>query len=102
MDNMNFIINALRVAKYITPLEKDILDTANELQKQPFDIRSAELQIYSNISKYPEIEVAVGNLPTSEFKLRHQMRESDYRYALEMHLTFLIKKEIDEKMNHIK
>lgn len=102
MDNISFIINTLRAAKYITPLEKDILDTTNELQKQPFDIRSAELQIYSNISKYPEIEVAVAYLPTSEFKLRHQMRESDYRYALEMHLTFLIKKEIDENTNHVK
>lgn len=35
--DFTLLVEGLRQAKYITPLEKDILDTWNELQKDPFD-----------------------------------------------------------------
>ena len=35
--DFTLMIEGLRQAKCITPLEKDILDTWNELQKSPFD-----------------------------------------------------------------
>lgn len=41
----SLLIAYLRQKQYITDLEKDILDTWNELQKSPFDRSSAQLQI---------------------------------------------------------
>ena len=38
MDATSIMIEMLKQKKYITPLEKDILDTWNELQKYPFDM----------------------------------------------------------------
>ena len=35
--DFSLLIEGLRQARCITPLEKDILDTWNELQKSPFD-----------------------------------------------------------------
>lgn len=35
MDYNTLLIDTLRAKQYITPLEKDILDTWNELQKYP-------------------------------------------------------------------
>lgn len=44
----SLLIAYLRQKQYITDLEKDILDTWNELQKSPFDRSSAQLQIMQN------------------------------------------------------
>lgn len=55
MDSCSLLIEALRAKRYITPLEKDILDTWNELQKYPFDINSAERQVVSNDINHPKI-----------------------------------------------
>lgn len=46
--DFSLLIEGLRQARCITPLEKDILDTWNELQKSPFDRSSAQLQIVQN------------------------------------------------------
>ena len=51
----SLLIAYLRQKQYITDLEKDILDTWNELQKSPFDRNSAQLQIIQNNTKHPEI-----------------------------------------------
>lgn len=40
----SLLIAYLRQKQYIADLEKDILDTWNELQKTPFDYRSAQMQ----------------------------------------------------------
>ena len=39
----SLLIAYLRQKQYIADLEKDILDTKNELQKTPFDYRSAQM-----------------------------------------------------------
>ena len=54
----SLLIAYLRQKQYITDLEKDILDTWNELQKSPFDRSSAQLQIMQNNAKHPEILAA--------------------------------------------
>ena len=41
----NFLIEYLRQKQYLTDLEKDILDTWNELQKNPFDRSAAQKQV---------------------------------------------------------
>ena len=59
MDYNTLLIDALRAKQYITPLEKDILDTWNELQKHPFDMNSAEQQVVSNVINHPKIAVMI-------------------------------------------
>lgn len=49
------LIAALKVKPYLTDLEKDILDTWNEIQKVPFDRVSAQWQVTQNALKYPEL-----------------------------------------------
>ena len=51
----SLLIAYLRQKQYIADLEKDILDTWNELQKTPFDYRSAQMQIMKNDAKYPTV-----------------------------------------------
>ena len=63
--DFSLLIEGLRQARCITPLEKDILDTWNELQKSPFDRSSAQLQIVQNNAKHPEIFVAIAALPAT-------------------------------------
>lgn len=45
------LIAALKVKPYLTDLEKDILDTWNEIQKVPFDRVSAQGQVIQNALK---------------------------------------------------
>lgn len=91
--DFTLMIEGLRQAKCITPLEKDILDTWNELQKSPFDRSSAQLQIMQNNAKHPEILAAIKALPTTETRPFEQMTEFDIRYNLENQLAALAAKE---------
>ena len=86
MMDFSLWIEGLRQAKQITPLEKDVLDTWNELQKNPFDRVSAQMQIIQNNGKYPEIFAMVAVLPTTEVRPFNQAAESDIRYNLEKQL----------------
>lgn len=74
------LIEWLHQEKSITPLEKDILDTWNELQKSPFDCNSAQRQIMQNNVKHPEIFFAIQALPTTVVRPFDQVTESDIRY----------------------
>lgn len=99
MDYSSILIDALRVKQYITPLEKDILDTWNELLKMPFDMTSAEYQIISNDNNHPKIAAAINAMPTTVPKSREQISERDLRYLLAMQLSGLIEKEREESQN---
>ena len=89
----SLLIEGLRQARCITPLEKDILDTWNELQKSPFDRSSAKRQIRQNNAKHPEIFVAIAALPATETRPFEQATDSDIRYHLETQLAALAAKE---------
>lgn len=91
--DFTLMIEGLRQARCITPLEKDILDTWNELQKSPFDRSSAQLQIMQNNAKHPEILAAIKALPTTVVRPFDQVTESDIRYNLEKQLAALAAKE---------
>ena len=93
MDATSIMIEMLKQKKYITPLEKDILDTWNELQKYPFDMDSAEHQIISNDINHPKVAAMVTSMPTTVPKPREQITETDLRYLLTMQLSGLIEKE---------
>ena len=86
-------IEGLRQAKQITSLEKDILDTWNELQKNPFDCASAQMQVVQNYGKYPGIVAWVAALPTTVVRNFNQITEYDIRYNLEKQLEALAAKE---------
>lgn len=96
MDATSIMIEMLKQKKYITPLKKDILDTWNELQKYPFDIDSAQRQIFSNDINHPKITAMVTAMPTTVKKARDQITEIDLRYLLTMQLSGLIEKEREE------
>ena len=99
MDYNTLLIDALRAKQYITPLEKDILDTWNELQKYPFDMNSAERQVVSNDINHPRIAAMVTAMPTTVQKPREQITETDLRYILTMQLSGLIEKEREATQN---
>ena len=89
----NFLIEYLRQKQYLTDLEKDILDTWNELQKNPFDRSAAQKQVIQNNAKHPEIFVAIAALPATETRPFVQATDSDIRYNLEKQLAALAAKE---------
>ena len=99
MDATSIMIEMLKQKKYITPLEKDILDTWNELQKYPFDMDSAEHQIISNDINHPKVAAMVTSMPTTVPKPREQITETDLRYLLTMQLSGLIEKEREATQN---
>ena len=99
MDATSIMIEMLKQKKYITPLEKDILDTWNELQKYPFDMDSAEHQIISNDINHPKVAAMVTAMPTTVPKPREQITETYLRYLLTMQLSGLIEKEREETRN---
>ena len=99
MDATSIMIEMLKQKKYITPLEKDILDTWNELQKYPFDMDSAEHQIISNDINHPKVAAMVTAMPTTVPKPREQITETDLRDLLTMQLSGLIEKEREETRN---
>lgn len=100
MDLKSFLIKMLKQKQFITPLEEDILDTWNELQKQPFDVNSANRQIVSNDINHPQIAVAVTVLPTTVQKTRGQITVQDLQYVLSMQLDGLVAKET-EVLNNV-
>lgn len=99
MDYNTLLIDALRAKQYITPLERDILDTWNELQKYPFDMNSAEQQVLSNDINHPKIAAMVTAMPTTVQKPKEQITETDLRYLLTMQLSGLIEKEREVTRN---
>ena len=89
----SFFIEYLKQKQYLTDLEKDILDTWNELQKNPFDRSAAQKQVIQNNAKHPEIFVAIAALPATETRPFEQATDSDIRYNLEEQLAALAAKE---------
>ena len=89
----SFFIEYLKQKQYLTDLEKDILDTWNELQKNPIDCSAAQKQVIQNNAKHPEIFVAIAALPATETRPFEQATDSDIRYNLEKQLSALAAKE---------
>lgn len=99
MDKVSILIEFLKSQRMITPLEKDILDTWNEYQKNPFDMDSANRQIVSNNINHMDVFVKVNALPTTVSKPKEQITESDLRYILGEQLLFLVDKRNGENKN---
>lgn len=65
MDPKSLFIEMLKQKQIITPLEKDILDTYHELNKQPFERDSAIRQIQKNNINHPDIFIEISTNPTT-------------------------------------
>lgn len=99
MDVTSVMIEMLRQKKEITPLEQDILDTWDELLKNPFDSDTAKVQVLKNDSMHPDVRAAIAALPTTERGSLRKVTDGDLRYNLNHQLGFLIAKEA-EALNH--
>ena len=98
MDINGLITEPLKQNRFITPLEQDILDTWNELQKHPLDMSSANQKIVSNNLKYPDIYAKVSVLPSTVQKPVQEITETDLRYILDSQLI-LVQKEQEAHRN---
>lgn len=92
-EQISAIVNVFCCVKDITPLQKDIVDTWNVLQKNPFDETEAKKQIASNIGKHPDVALAVNAKPTTIQKRADEITQTDLIYILWSQLEFLIVKE---------
>ena len=93
MDTVSATIEVLKAKRMITPLEKDILDTWNELNKNPLTMESAERQVAMNDANHIDIFGKIALLPTTVPKPRYAITENDIRYNLANQLIMLIEKE---------
>lgn len=99
MNNMEIktLIEYLKQKQFITELEKDILDSWNELLKQPFDRQEIEKKITENNAKYPEIFAAISITPGIIQKPFVQVTDEEVRKNLIMQIEFLCAKEMGKK-----
>ena len=86
----SLLIELLRQKQNLTELEKDILDTCDEIQKVPFDRNSAQMQVIQNNMKYPTIWSEISALPTTVVRPFSQATDFDIRCNLEKHMCALI------------
>ncbi len=94
MDLIRALVSELAIKDKRTSLEKDILDTWNELYKQPFDEKSAKKQVDSNDITHTDIYLAIAAMPTTVRVSRsYQPTEVDIKYNLKNQLILLAGKE---------
>ena len=91
------LIAFLRQKQYLTDLEKDILDTENELQKNPFNRCAAEAQVKKNNIKYPNIFATIAALPGTVIHPFCEAEDADIQSNLNRQLDALIAKELEEQ-----
>lgn len=95
---IQLLISTLCAKNNISSLEKDLLDTWNELCKNPFDEQSAKKQIISNNIQHPDVQLAVDAKPTTICKRADDVTQLDLQYLLQSQLEFLAAKELKEQI----
>ncbi len=93
----HILIETVKQLANPSELEKDVLDTIEEISKQAFDMEHAQARIMTNYGKHPDLYAKIDALPTTVQKTSDQIQEMDLRYILHMQLDFLIEKEWEEK-----
>jgi hypothetical protein len=99
MMDFSILIATLRAKQWLTPLEKDILDTYHEWSKVPFNRNSAIKKITENNVKYPDIMMAISTMPTTESKPWFKASDEDVVSNLECQLGALAGKELEALKN---
>ena len=97
MDAIQLFVEVLKQKGVMTELQKDIVNTWDEIYKHPFDMTSANNHIAQIYSKYNDLYGKVNSLPTTSFKDSRQIKDYDLKYILSMQLGFLYQKEMEEQ-----
>lgn len=95
MDAVSMLIELLKEREVITSLEKDILDTYNELNKKPFDREAMIQQCQKNNINHPDIFIAISASPTMVLKPWVDASNEDVSANLTSQLISLVKKELE-------
>ena len=95
MDSISLIIEMLKQKQFITPLEQDILDTYDELNKKPFDREAVIQQCRKNNINHPDIFIAISTSPTTVLKPWAGASDEDVYSNLTSQLGALVKKELE-------
>ena len=95
MDNqqISVLINFLRYTNKITPLQQDILDTWDVLQKIPFDVEMARKRIFFNNVQHGDVFMAIYETPGVIAKAAETMTIDDMAFTLRLQLSGLVGKE---------
>ena len=97
-DNQKHIlIESIKQLTNPSELEKDILDTMEEISKQYLNMNHAQARITLTYKKHLDLYAKVSALPTTVQKTSDQISEMDLRYILQMQLNFLLEKEQEER-----
>ncbi len=94
---IEILIDFLKNKQVITNLEKDILDTVNEIVSQPFDRKSAEKKIIENNLKYPEVFTTICTMPENVLLPFSQVNDMDIIKNLQKQLMLLCGKEEEKQ-----
>lgn len=97
MDAINALIKYIREKRDITDLEKDILDMVHEVEKNPFDINSAKIQLATNrLNHFKDTPIATPD-PGIPQKSLLDLSDDDVKYNLQKQLIILAGKERREQ-----
>ncbi|MCI9598815.1 MAG: hypothetical protein HFE75_16375 [Firmicutes bacterium] len=97
-DNQKHIlIESIKQLPNPSELEKDILDTLEEISRQSLNMNHAQARITLTYKKHIDLYAKVSALPTTVQKTSNQISEMDLRYILQMQLNFLLEKEQEER-----
>lgn len=99
MDLKSLITELLKSKGVLTPLEQDILDTYNELSKNPFERDSAIRQSQKNNLNHLDIFVKISASPTTVVKPWAAASDEDVYSNLTIQLGALVEREL-EAYNH--
>ena len=97
MDSKGLITELLKQNRLLTPLEQDILDTYNELNKKPLDRNSAIRQNKKNNVNHPDIFVEISAKPTTVLKPWAAASDEDVFSNLMSQLEALGKRELEAR-----
>ena len=90
MDFLSAYTEILRQERVLTPRQKDILDTENEMLKSPFDRNTAIRQVRKNSMNYPELARGAIMLLIVKGKMLEQMNNNDIWKILKWQFAELI------------
>lgn len=95
MDTISVLIEILKEKDVITPLEQDILDTYDKLNKKPFDREAMIQQCRKNNNDHPDIFIAISMSPTTAFKPCPDALIEDVYSDLMSQLGALVEKQLE-------
>ena len=83
-------IVSLRTKTQLSDIEHDILDTWDELRRNPFERGKAQHRIAMNNAKHPDVQIAIATEPNTVTKLFTEVTEEDLKYNLKKQLEYLL------------